>query len=94
MKNSGRGGVFKQNNNPVESSLFFVFVTKSIRSLPLYLTDTIMDLLNFPEARRAILEFYQTSGEPQAVQEAIVTSQREQATKPVTIPAASKNKIR
>ena len=34
-----------------------------------------MDLLNCPEARRAILDYYQTSGEPQAVQEAIMTSQ-------------------
>ncbi|XP_015748210.1 PREDICTED: phosphate import ATP-binding protein PstB-like [Acropora digitifera] len=37
---------------------------------------TIMDLLNCPEARRAILDYYQTSGEPQAVQEAIRTSQQ------------------
>lgn len=35
-----------------------------------------MDLLNCPEARRAILDYYQTSGEPQAVQEAIRTSQQ------------------
>ena len=34
-----------------------------------------MDLLNFGQARRAILDYYQTSGEPQAVQEAIKTSQ-------------------
>lgn len=39
-------------------------------------TDTIMDLLNCPQARRAILDYYQKSGEPQAVQEAIRTSQR------------------
>ena len=37
-----------------------------------------MDLLNCPEARRAILAHYQKSGEPQAVQEAIVTSRRQQ----------------
>ncbi|KAJ7380407.1 hypothetical protein OS493_008864 [Desmophyllum pertusum] len=35
--------------------------------------DTIMDLLNFSQARRAILDYYQASGEPQAVQEAIRT---------------------
>ena len=45
-------------------------------SLIFYL-DTIMDLLNFSQARRAILDYYQTSGEPQAVQEAIKTSQRQ-----------------
>ena len=47
-------------------------------------SDTIMDLLNCPEARRAILDYYQTSGEPQAVQEAIMTSQ-ENARKTVSM---------
>ncbi|KAL9959098.1 hypothetical protein ACROYT_G036181 [Oculina patagonica] len=39
--------------------------------------DTIMDLLNCSQARRFILDYYQSSGEPQAVQEAIKTSQRQ-----------------
>ncbi|KAL9959100.1 hypothetical protein ACROYT_G036183 [Oculina patagonica] len=39
--------------------------------------DTIMDLLNCSQARRAILDYYQTSGEPQAVQEAIKISQKQ-----------------
>lgn len=34
-----------------------------------------MDLLNCSQARHAILHYYQTSGEPQAVQEAIKISQ-------------------
>ncbi|KAL9959093.1 hypothetical protein ACROYT_G036176 [Oculina patagonica] len=46
--------------------------------------DTIMDLLNCSQARRAILDYYQASGEPQAVQEAIQTSQ-ESASKTVTM---------
>jgi len=48
-----------------------------------------MDLLNCPEARRAILEYYQTSGEPQAVQEAIRTSQ-ENARKMVSMETMTK----
>ena len=45
-----------------------------------------MDLLNGPRSRRdSILSYYQTSGEPQAVQEAIRTSQK-QASNRVTIP--------
>ena len=51
-----------------------------------------MDLLNCPEAGCAILDFYQTSGEPQAVQEAIVTSQRMQAIQSVTMAAATHKK--
>lgn len=39
--------------------------------------DTIMDLLNCSQARRAILDYYQTSGEPQAVQEAIKVSEKQ-----------------
>ncbi|KAL9959094.1 hypothetical protein ACROYT_G036177 [Oculina patagonica] len=39
--------------------------------------DTIMDLLNCSQARRAILDYYQRSGEPQAVQEAIKISQNQ-----------------
>ena len=41
-------------------------------------SDTIMDILNCPDARRSILAYYQKSGEPQAVQEAIMTSLRKQ----------------
>ena len=41
------------------------------------LTDTIMDLLNCSQARRAVLDYYQASGEPQAVQEAIKMSQKQ-----------------
>lgn len=48
-----------------------------------------MDLLNCPEARRAILDYYQRSGEPQAVQEAIMTSQ-ENARKTVSMETMSK----
>ena len=51
--------------------------------------DTIMDLLNCSQARRAILDYYQTSGEPQAVQEAIETSQ-EHASKTVTMETMSR----
>ena len=43
-----------------------------------------MDLLNCGVARRAILDYYQRSGEPLAVQEAIKTSQ-EKASKTVTM---------
>ena len=53
------------------------------------ITDTIMDLLNCPEARHAILDYYQTSGEPQAVQEAIMTSQ-ESAGKTVSMDTMTK----
>lgn len=53
-------------------------------------SDTIMDLLNCPEARRAILDYYQTSGEPQAVQEAIRTSQ-ENAGKANSMETIAKN---
>ena len=49
-----------------------------------------MDLLNCSEARRAILDYYQTSGEPQAVQEAIRTSQ-ENAGKANTMETTAKN---
>ena len=48
-----------------------------------------MDLLNCSQARRAILGYYQTSGEPQAVQEAIKTSQ-EHASKTVTMETMSR----
>jgi len=48
-----------------------------------------MDLLNCSQARRAILDYYQTSGEPQAVQEAITTSQ-EHASKTVTMETMSR----
>ena len=41
-------------------------------------SDTIMDILKCPDARRCILAYYQKSGEPQAVQEAIMTSLRKQ----------------
>ena len=51
--------------------------------------DTIMDLLNCSQARRAILDYYQTSGEPQAVQEAIESSQ-EHASKTVTMETMSR----
>ena len=51
--------------------------------------DTIMDLLNCSQARRAILDYYQTSGEPQAVQEAIRTSQ-ENASRTVTMETMSR----
>lgn len=37
--------------------------------------DMIMDIINCREARRAILDYYQRSGEPQAVQEAIKMAQ-------------------
>ena len=36
-----------------------------------------MDLLGNSKARRAILDYYQASGEPQAVQEAIKVSERQ-----------------
>ena len=36
-----------------------------------------MDLLSNRQARRAILDYYQASGEPQAVQEAIKVSERQ-----------------
>lgn len=36
-----------------------------------------MDLLGNSQARRAILDYYQASGEPQAVQEAIKVSERQ-----------------
>ena len=48
-----------------------------------------MDLLNCPEARHAILDYYQTSGEPQAVQEAIMASQ-ESAGKTVSMDTMTK----
>ena len=48
-----------------------------------------MDLLNCSQARRAILDYYQTSGEPQAVQEAIRTSQ-EHASRTVTMETMSR----
>ena len=48
-----------------------------------------MDLLNCGQARRAILDYYQASGEPQAVQEAIKTSQ-ESASKIVTMERMSR----
>ena len=51
-----------------------------------------MDLLNCSEARRAILDYYQTSGEPQAVQEAIMTSEREQAIKIISIARSGPRK--
>ena len=35
-----------------------------------------MDLLNCSQIRHAILDYYQKSGEPQAVEEAIKTLQR------------------
>ena len=46
-----------------------------------------MDILNFYEARRAILDFYQASGEPQAVQEAIMTAKK-QATNDASMAVA------
>ena len=49
-----------------------------------FYSDTIMDLLNCSQAGRAILDYYQASGEPQAVQEAIKTSQ-DQARKTFTL---------
>ena len=36
-----------------------------------------MDLLNLDKTRRAILDFYQNSGEPEAVEEAIRTAQKQ-----------------
>lgn len=39
--------------------------------------DTIMDIMNCSEARRAILDYYQRSGEPEAVQEAIKKAQED-----------------
>ena len=36
-----------------------------------------MDLLSNSQARRAILDYYQASGEPQAVQEAIKVSEHQ-----------------
>lgn len=61
-----------------------ILTSLSILSFEIYPLDTIMDLLNCGVARRAILDFYQRSGEPQAVQEAINTSQ-EKASKTVTM---------
>ena len=49
-----------------------------------------MDLLNCPEARHAILDYYQGSGEPEAVQEAIVTSQ-ENARKTFAVDTMTKS---
>lgn len=54
--------------------------------------DTIMDLLNCPEARHAILDYYQGSGEPEAVQEAIVTSQ-ENARKTFAVDTMTKSTV-
>ena len=53
-----------------------------------------MDLLNFPKARRAILDYYQASGEPKAVQAAIRTAQREQALKSFAMKSKIKVKKR
>ncbi|KAJ7380372.1 hypothetical protein OS493_008824 [Desmophyllum pertusum] len=47
--------------------------------------DTIMDLLNCSQARRAILDYYQASGEPQAVQEAIKMSKRQASYNAITM---------
>ena len=38
--------------------------------------DTIMDILGCTQARHAILEYYQSSGEPQAIQQAINVARR------------------
>lgn len=38
--------------------------------------DTIMDILGCTQARHAILEYYQSSGEPQAIQQAINVCRR------------------
>ena len=51
-----------------------------------------MDLLNFSQARRAILDYYQASGEPQAVQEAIRTLQRKASNTITMFLTAKKNK--
>ena len=61
-----------------------ILTSLSILSFQIYPLDTIMDLLNCGVARRAILDYYQRSGEPLAVQEAIKTSQ-EKASKTVTM---------
>ena len=53
-----------------------------------------MDLLNCSEARRAVLDYYQKSGEPQAVQEAIMTSQRERASNRDSMPKLTFGKKR
>lgn len=75
---------------PVEVTVFFDYYRSNIAKgnvIEFYNfknADTIMDLLNCSQARRAILDYYQASGEPQAVQEAIKTSQ-ESASKTVTM---------
>lgn len=69
--------------------LFVMVQSLVIRAYYFQNVDTIMDLLNCSQARRAILDYYQTSGEPQAVQEAITTSQ-EHASKTVTMETMSK----
>ena len=52
-----------------------------------------MDLLSNGQARRAILDFYQASGEPQAVQEAIKVSER-QAMSTFTVERMKREKTR
>ena len=51
-----------------------------------------MDILNFSEARRAILDFYQASGEPQAVQEAIMTAKKQDTNNATMAVARMKEK--
>jgi len=82
-----------QNPAGTKMTLLPLFVchgpTLIIRAYYFENVDTIMDLLNCSQARRAILDYYQTSGEPQAVQEAIKTSQ-EHASKTVTMETMSR----
>lgn len=82
-----------KNPAGIKTALLPLFVchgsTLVIRAYYFQNVDTIMDLLNCSQARRAILDYYQTSGEPQAVQEAITTSQKH-ASKTVTMETMSK----